>query len=491
MTEKEIMQQNSKKTSKNQEKIENNFPSVKGQSQEKGENYNTKKASNSKKYAIIGLAVATGVLGLSTIGLAIGLGVSNSKVEDYGNRLEGVYQQSFYDLVDNVNNAEINMSKVLASNTSNYQKKMLAEVSQNANNAQNSFSALPLSHGSLNDAVGLLNQLSGYTQTLTEKIAQGKTLTSEELETLDRLHGVLVEIKAELNRLAIKMREGYNILDNSLNINNSDNQFTLDISKIKSVDVEYPTMIYDGPFSDSVTNAPVKGLRGNKLSKDKVKEEVQKHFKNIVSLEFEQDTLGRFETYNYRLKTTDNTMLYVQATQKGGHILTVSGASGEDNILSIEMPDAQKMAIEFAKGNGIENPLVVWTDQVDNEAYFNIAPTQNGVVLYPDLVKVKIDLNTGIVIGYDATTYFTNHTERKIEQATYNMDSARVRIPEQFVVKSERIVLAPLDYNREVLCFEFACNNEGEEYYFYINAKTGDDENILRVIKTEQGNLLL
>ena len=450
----------------------------------------TKKAIKVKNGVIIGLAVSTGILGLSVIGLGIGVGVTASRMDEYGNRLEAVYQQSFYDLVDNVNNAEINLSKALASNTASYQKKMLAEVSDNANNAQNNFASLPLTQSSLNDCVQLLNQVSGYTSTLTEKLAAGENLTSSERETLDKLHSVLVEIKAELNKLSVKVRQGYNILDNSLNLD-TDNNFTLDLSKIKLVDVEYPTMIYDGPFSDSVTNVAVKGLNDAKLGKEEVKEKITKLFKNIVSLEFEQDTIGRFETYNYRLKTSDNTMLYIQAAQKGGHVLTVSGSSGNDGEVTVDMTSAQTIAIEFAKANGIENPYVVWTDQIGSDGYFNIAPTQDGIVLYPDLVKVKVDLNNGNVIGYDATTYFTNHVDRTLEKATYSMDSARAKLPDGFIIKSERIVLAPLDYNREVLCFEFACDNDDNEYYFYINAQTGTDENILRVIKTENGNKLL
>lgn len=476
----------------NGEKLAQNFPSVK-QTSKDDKNLNKKREKSTKKFkngVIIGLAVTTGLLGVSMLGLSVAVGVTASKVEDYGNRLEAVYQKSFYDLIDNVNNAEIKLSKVIASNTQSYQKKLLAQVAENADAAQSSFSALPVTQSSLNDSVQLLNQISGYTKTLNEKLSSGQSLTLQEIETLDKLHSVLAQIKAQLNTISAKMQNGYNILDNSLNLG-TDNNFTLNLSQIKSIDVQYPTMIYDGPFSDSVVNANVKGLSGQKVGKKEVRKNIEKLFKNIVSLDFEQDTLGRFETYNYRLKTSDNTMLYVQATQIGGHVLTVSGASGNDGEVTVDMPTAATLAIDFAKQNGISNPYIVWTDQIDSQGYFNIAPTQNGIILYPDLVKVKVDLNSGTIIGYDATTYFTNHVQRDLQQATYPMDKARSSIPQEFVIKSERTVLAPLDYNREVLCYEFACQKEDDEYYFYLNAENGDTENILRVIKTDQGNKLL
>lgn len=480
--EKDNLTKNDKKQQKNLEKMQ--------KSDKNGKNTKFKSVSRAKTAAIIALAITTGALGASTIGLSVAVGVNTSKMEDYANRLEAVYKKSFYDLVDNVNNAEIKLSKVLASNSASYQKKLLAEVSDNTGDAQVNISSLPINQSSLNDSVGLLNQVSGYTQTLNEKLAEGQSLTSGEIETLDKVHSVLEQIKQELNRLAIKVREGYNILNNSMDMS-SENNFTLDLSKIKTVDVDYPTMIYDGPFSDSVTNVPVKGLTGEKVSKDEVKENIAKKFKNITSLEFERDTIGRFETYNYRLKTSDNTSLYVQATQKGGHILTVSGSRGNDGEIALDMASAQVIAVDFAKDNGIENPYVVWTDQIGSDGYFNIAPTERGIILYPDLVKVKVDLSSGTILGYDATSYFTNHVSRAVMPVLFSQDNARKFVPEDFVIKSERLVLAPIDYNRQVLCWEFACDSDGNEYYFYINAQTGVEENILRVIQTENGNKLL
>lgn len=481
------IEKNIKKTTKKQEKIAKNFPSVK---KDKNVSQEKTKKGKAKTAAIIALSITTGLLSLTGVGLGIGLGITSQQAEEYGNRLEGVYQKSFYDLVDNVNNAEINLSKVLASSGDAYTKKMLTKVSDNASDAQVNFASLPLSQNSLDDIAALLNQVAGYTQTLNEKLASGQELTSSEIETLGKIHTYLVEIKSELNDFAIKIRQGYRIIDEGID-ESGENNFTISMSKMKSVDVDYPTMIYDGPFSDSVTNVPVKGLSGKVLGKQEVKEKIEKLFKNIVSIEFEEDTQGKFDTYNFRLRTSDNEMLYIQATQRGGYLLTVSGKGGDSEEAALDISSAQEIAVKFAKDNGIENPLVVWTDEQGDNAYFNIAPTQNGVVLYPDLVKVKIDLTQGTVIGYDAVSYFTNHEPRVLPKATADREKARAQVPKGFVIVAERVVLAPLEYNRQELCYEFAATKDEHEYYFYINAVNGQTENILRVIETENGNKLL
>ena len=100
-------------------------------------------------------------------------------------------------------------------------------------------------------------------------------------------------------------------------------------------------------------------------------------------------------------------------------------------------------------------------------------------------------MSSGTVVGYDATTYFTNHTARTIASAQGSIKDAEVKVPSKFVVKGRRTVLAPLDYNREVLCYEFETTYNDSTYYFYINAVTGEEENILKVIETDKGNLLL
>ncbi len=450
-----------------------------------------KNQNNKLKGAVIALSITTGVLALGTIGFGTAYGVFQGRANDYGTRLEAVYQKNFYDLVESVNNSEIKLSKLINSSTPSYQRKLLIEVSQNSTTAETSIASLPLSQSDINDNVRMINQISGYTSTLAEKLAKGGTMTSEELKTLQDIYDNILTMKQELNKFARKMQaNGYSILNNSLDLNSEDSDFSTQLSHIHDVNIEYPTMIYDGPFSDSVVNAKIKGLTGSKISKQEAQEVVSSHFKNVVSIDFEGDTKGRFDTYNFRIKNSDEEMIYVQVSQIGGHILTASGSgkAGKETLLE---EDASAIALDFAKANNIENPQIVWQDTIENDTYFNIAPMQGNVVLYPDLVKIKVDLTSGTVVGYDATTYFTNHTARSLESATASKDAARGKIPTSLTIVAERTVLAPLDYNREVLCYEFECVNSEDTFYFYINASTGEEENILKVIKTDDGSKLM
>ncbi len=450
-----------------------------------------KSKNKAKTGAIIGLSIATSVLALSTIGLGIGLGVSQAKVGDYKMELENVYNKNFYNLLDSVNNLETKLSKTLSSgNGSSYQSKLLMEASNNASEAEISVSELPLSQADMEDMVKLVNQISGYTSTLSTKLASGERLSQEELNSLQEVHQSVLALKEELNNFERKMQNGYSILDGSLKIDKDSNEFSRTLGSLKNNDIEYPTMIYDGPFSDSVVNSEIKGLSGSEITRSQAKENIEKYFKNATESEYKGETKGRFETFNFSVTNSDDEKLYVQVSKIGGHILTISGA-GREGEQNIDMAGAKDIALKFAGDNGVENGQVVWSDSIGGDVYLNIAPTQAGIILYPDLIKVKVNMASGTIVGYDATTYFTNHTSRNLSKGSLSLNDAKGRVPSTFEIVQSRYALSPLDYNREVVCVEVEAISEDSTYYFYFNAESGNLENVLKVIKTDNGNLLM
>lgn len=483
----EKMENNLKKAQKKLEKTQKSLDSSK-KSNLRCKNENEKKSNKIRgfKSAVVGLSLAVAILGATTLGLGVAYGVTQDKADAYGTQLESVYQKNYYELVDNVNNADMEMSKLLNATNSTYQKKMLTEINSATKNMQNNIALLPLTGEDVLESVRFVNQLSGYTTVLEEKLANGESLTEEELSTLQELHKALISMKDNLNRISMDMRNGYSILVASNEMEGELNAFTINFNQIKANDVDYPTMIYDGPFSDSIVNKKVVGLTGSEVTEEEAGEILNKVFKDITSYSYTGQTNGRFQTYNFDIETSDEQDLFAQVTMKGGRLLTVSGQNASD-VKNVDMTTGEKIALEFAKNNGIENAEVVWSEELDNQAYFNIAPKESGVILYPDLVKVKVDLEYGNVIGYDAISYYTNHTTRSLGSKS----DINPSIPSGFTVKLVRLVLAPLDYNREVLCYEYQCEKEGITYYFYFNAKTGEEENILKVVETTDSSKLM
>lgn len=448
----------------------------------------TKTKNKANFWLVLALCIVTAGLITTTA-----LWLSNlSKSQQMSSSIESVYQRNFYDLVDNVNNAEIKLSKVLASNKDSYCKKMLNEISKNANSASYNLSNLPISLGGIDETKKFINQVGGYASSLSEKLERGQSLTSAEMDTIEDIYDSMSELKdnlADFNEKVLK--DGYNIFKNGNLIQGDVNNFTKKIQGIKSSNVEYPTMIYDGPFSDSEYNKEIKGLPKELVSVEYAKNTIKKIYQNIEDkdIKYNSESKGKFNTFNFEVNLNEIN-LYVQVTKNGGKILTVSGY-GDSAQKNISLVNAISKAKDVANKETNVTFDCVWSDIVGNDAYINLAPVEMGVILYPDLIKVKVDLGTGEIIGYSSSSFYTNHTSRKIGVATFDKFEADKKIPTGYKVEMSRLCLAPLDFGAEKLCYEYKCLKNDIIYYIYINAQDGTTENILRVVETSDGNKLM
>jgi germination protein YpeB len=528
----------------------------------------------------LGLMIAIWVLsGLLVLSLIL-YATSVQSANNLALRLEDVYQKNFYDLVDNVNNTETKLAKVLSSNDETYQAKLLEEISKNSYMAQENLNNLPYSINGLDEGVKFINQVSGFTETLSKNLKKGETLSDSQHKTLENIYDSVLDMKDFLNQMSKDMWSGYSILRTSNSLDGDFNVFTNNLSSINSNGVEYPVMIYDGPFSDSQLKKEVKGLKGSVVTEAEAKQRLLEVLTDFTedTVDFEGETKGNFETYNFSIAAKNDKKditTYVQMTKVGGSLLTLSSynANKEDisnvdffkndnkgsnklnkenlndeglnkknqehlnkkddfgnnatknnenqgviskrnidenfvdenkenqkynifkenkiNDNKLSLKQAEAIALDFAKKNKLENMKVVWSDTVGGNAFINLAPVQNEAILYPDLVKLKIDLYGGSVLGYEASAYYTNHTNRTINKGGISLSTAREKVGNKYVIEEERLALIPLDYNREILCYEFVCKYGGDDYYFYINTETGKEENILKVIQTDNGNLLM
>ncbi len=431
------------------------------------------------------------ILGIALVTFIALYGISMSKQNQLKLDLENIYQRNYSELVDNINNSEIKLSKVAVSGENAYSKSLLSEISKNTAQATSNLSALPLSINGINETIKFINQVSGYTQTLSNKIDRGERLSDTELNTLRELKQAFTILKDNINKMSENIYNG-KIYDASVSFDGDLNKFTQILQNLKSKDVEYPAMIYDGPFSDSMVDKEIKNLNFDKVTNNVAKNTILEVFKDIneESVTYLGETNGHFKTYDFKLSTISGDAMYVQVTQNGSKILTLS-VGDNDKTKNYSLSDAQNIAIDFTSSTGIKNTKCVWSDVVGADAYINLAPLQDGIILYPDLVKVKVDLASGIVVGFEASSYYTNHTKRNINNASLDVDSAKEVVPNDLYIKETRLCLAPLEYNREILCYENICTNDGATYYVYVNALNGEIENILKVVNTNNGNLLM
>ena len=97
-------------------------------------------STEKSKRIILTLSIFVAVLAVMTIVFGILYAINRKNYESTSISLENVYERSFYDLVENINNTETKLAKLLSTTDKAYSQRLLSEIHENANSAQNNLS---------------------------------------------------------------------------------------------------------------------------------------------------------------------------------------------------------------------------------------------------------------------------------------------------------------------------------------------------------------
>ena len=409
-----------------------------------------------------------------------------------------LYNNNFYELVNYVQNVETYLAKSTISTSSTHSAETLTYLWREANLAQTYLANLPIESQELEKTEKFLNQVSDYSYTLSRKNIKGEDLNDEELKNLEELHGYSMDLKNVLNQLGTDLEQG-SITWKDLK-SDANEEFAQAVSS--NLDIfgsleedfhEYSGLIYDGAFSEHLTSTEPKGLTGDDISEEEAKNKINSVFgseniKEISSLGVNENS--ELPSYNFSLKNQRDENITIAITKKGGHIVYFNcNRDVQEEKLSYE--DANKKGLEFLNNLHVNNMKETYYLNENGIMTINYAYLQDNVVMYPDLIKVKIALDNGEILGIETKGYLNNHTERKISKNIISIDEAKKKLNKNLNIQSEGMAIIPTEYKTEILCYEFKGKVDDNEFLVYINAQTGDEEDILIVYNTPNGVLTM
>ena len=412
---------------------------------------------------------------------------------------EDEYNRAMYEMVGYISNVESELAKLQITNTPKMTSTTLASIWKQSNLAKENLEELPSTQNSMSKASKYLSQVSDYSYSLLKKTTQNEKLNDEEYATIAKLYkssqdlgSIMTDIYNDLNDGRIRWDELKKVSDEKLS--QSEEVTTVsNIEKIGKNFQEYEGLIYDGAFSDHLLNMQPKSLSNNEVTKDQAKENIIKIFKeeNIEKLEELEDSNGTIDLYNFKLKLKNEPDIKnISMTKKDGKLyLMISDRKVEEEKISME--EAENKGLEFLKSIGIDNVKENYYLKTENFAIINYAALQDNVVLYPDLVKVKVALDTGEICSVEAQGYIFNHTKRDDITPAISIEKARKSINKNLNILSEGVAIIPTESKSEVLTYEFKGKIDEREFLIYVNAKTGEEEKILLILKTEGGTLTM
>ncbi|MDD4839549.1 MAG: germination protein YpeB [Clostridia bacterium] len=451
-----------------------------------GETQKTKDEKNPRNNN--GLKITIVVMAFALIGLVVGMCVLGTSKSEDTTLKDASFQRAYFDLVAETNDIAVNMSKLDAANSALQQQQLLYEIWKNADLAEMSLASLSSKDSGVGSLIKFMNQTSDYCYFLALELKGEKTLTTEQEDNLKKLSEMLKEVNSALSDVQGKIENGgLEIGDESALSGAMGDMF----EKFSETSVEYPQLIYDGPFSDGLADKETKGLNGDDIDEAKGNELVKKVIpsEKIESITFDGEWDTDIATMNYTVKIEGGQEIMVQLAKKGGSLLLLN-RDRELKSPEISSNKAVDIAEKYLREIGYSDLQSVWTSNIGGIYYINLAALQNNVILYPDLIKVKIASDDGTILGVDAKGYAYNHIERSLETPKLSVTEAKAKVKSSLNANEGRLALIPYRTNGERLTYEFACEGDGL-YFIYIDAVTGEEVNILFVIDSENGTLLM
>jgi germination protein ypeB len=435
---------------------------------------------------------------LFTIIVILGI-VIYKKQTEYRQASENQYNMVFYELVDYVQNVETYLAKSLISSSPEHGAETLTHVWREANLAQAYLSRLPIDNVELEKTSKFLNQVSDYSYSLSRKNIYKKALTDEDLKNLEELHNYSVDLKNTLDQLSADINGGrikWGELTKKGEVafaqevsNISKNSF----SNLEENFHEYSGLIYDGAFSEHMTSSQKKGLTGDNIDEEKAKQIaidfIGKDRVQAINFNGKSENTDII-TYDFSVKVNSENEenMNISITEKGGHVLLMNyNRNVEAELISQE--EADKKGKEFLESRGLNNMKETYYLKQDGIVTINYAYKQDEVTVYPDLIKLKVALDNGEIMGIETKGYLNSHEERKIDDIKVSKEKAKEGLNKNLEIISENLAIIPTEWKTEVLCWEFKGKVNDTDFLVYINTENGKEEDILVITNTPNGTL--
>lgn len=259
---------------------------------------------------------------------------------------------------------------------------------------------------------------------------------------------------------------------------------------------KYPKLIYDGPFSEHIEQQKP-NLKG----------------KNITSQQAQRIAASFLEDQKYRAKEIGE----IQNNSIPGYLIALSPAQDQEGNYSeisvavsktggkiiwllnnreigkakISEEEGIEIAKKFLEKKGYPNMLPTYFEKNDGQLLVNFAYQENGVIVYTDLIKVKVGLDKGDIIGFESAGYLHNHRMRNIGPPEISEEEARKRIHVFAEPSKPRLAIIPTEGGKEVLCYEFKVQFGQDTFLIYIDANNGEEQKILQLLIQDGGVLVI
>jgi germination protein YpeB len=402
--------------------------------------------------------------------------------------MAGTQTEALYELNAIVDNLDANLAKARVTTSTSDRVKVLSDIAIDSQMAEMVIERMPISMECTQQLSSFINKMSDSAQGMLYHTAQGDELTQSERASIEYMYSTNLKLKQALNYLTSHANMG----DVMALIDGKGGMFYDKFGDINNNVIQTPKGIMDGPFADSVEDTNATLLQGlEDITPQRAEELARQYFAEygVTKTACTGEAVARGMTcYNIDLEA-DGEQMFVQITKAGGKVIMFDSYKQctQQNFSEERCEDIAK---DFLSELGYDGLQAVWTSHNGTTCNINFVPTQDGALVYPDMIKVKVCKERGIVTGLEAISYVLNHGERNAVKATIDKQTAREAMSRDITVHSSHLAIIQVD-GKELLTYEFFGDYDGSEYYIYVDANSGEEVEVFTIIGTAQGKSVM
>lgn len=426
------------------------------------------------------------VLVLGAMSVQNGMTAGNAKM-----MMQYSYMRAVEDLSLSMDNIKNTLNKGLYSNSPQMLSELSGKLWSDAAAAKVALSQLPVEELNLEQTYKFLSQVGNYSQSLAKRFGNGEELTGNDRENLRTLYGYAETLSNSLWKVEEQLESGKMNFEKAAQA-----AYESGSNGVESVNVtegftdfeegfeDYPTLIYDGPFSDHILEKTPLMTQGKAeiTAEEALKKAIT--VSGVGSLAEVGEEAGKMPSYVF-----EGDGATVSVTKNGGYFCYMMKYRPVSQT-AITVDNALKYAHNYMDKLGIDDMTDTYYEINNGVCIFNFAGDDDGVTLYTDLIKIGVAMDNGEIMSFDARGYITNHTDRDLNEPTLTKAQAQAKLSENLNVKSVSLAVIPSSGQNERYCYEFVCTDpDGKQILVYINADTGAEEDILLLQISSKGKL--
>ncbi len=415
--------------------------------------------------------------------------ISHNEMLNFRTEIEYDYDMNLNELDGSLYNISVTLRKAMYASTATQFSKIAAELSAESTVAKNALSQLPSAESELSSVNRFLSQVGDFAIYLSKKVISGDEINEDERKNLHSLANVAATLSTKVDEVRAEYeKEGVWTAELSHSIGESvGDGFGSQLLELEEMLSDYPTLIYDGPFSDHILNSESQLLKGkSEVSLETARTVAISAFQGKIT-EFSEETEsgGKLATYDFYFEEN-----YVSVSKVGGYIVNMRKFRVIEDY-KISYDDAVGIALDYILKKSGKSFVSTYYFAEEGVCVVNLAYKEGTAVCYPDLIKVGVAMDTGEIMFIEAAGYIANHRIRNMPSPKFSVADATEKLSDALTVETVRRSIIPTDGLMEKHCYEFKCKGiDGEEILVYINVDTLEEEQILLLLKTDGGTLV-